>query len=63
MKNYTVAFIFTPSLDKVLLIHKISPEWQRGKLNGIGGKIEPNETNLACIIREVKEETNLQIYD
>ena len=31
MKEYTLGFIFTPALDHVLLVHKISPEWQAGK--------------------------------
>ena len=31
----------------------------RGKLNGIGGKIEPGERPIDCIIREVKEEVGL----
>ena len=59
MKKYTLGFIFTPALDHVLLVHKISPEWQAGKINGIGGKIEEGEDSLACIVREVQEETGL----
>ena len=59
MKNYTLGFIFTPPLDQVLLVHKIRPEWQAGKINGVGGKIEEGEDSLACIVREVREETGL----
>ena len=59
MRNYTLGFIFTPALDRVLLVHKMSPEWQAGKINGIGGKIEEGENPLACIVREVQEETGL----
>ena len=60
MKNYTLGFIFTPALDRVLLIHKISPEWQAGKINGVGGKIEDGEDSLVCIVREVREEAGLE---
>lgn len=60
MKKYTLGYIFTPDLQKVLLVHKIDPEWQRGKLNGIGGKNKENETDMNCIIREVEEETSLK---
>lgn len=61
MKRYTVGFIFTPNMEKVLLIHKTHPEWQKGKINGPGGKIEANETPHECIAREIREETNLTI--
>ena len=59
MKNYTVGFIFNAGLSRVALIHKNRPEWQKGKLNGIGGKMEEGETSSACMVREVQEETGL----
>lgn len=59
MQTYTVGFIFNPSLERVLLIEKLRPAWQKGKLNGIGGKIEPNEESAACVAREAHEECGL----
>lgn len=59
MKNYSLGFVFTPSFEEVLLIHKNKPEWQKGKLNGLGGKLEANETAVACMVRETKEESDL----
>lgn len=59
MKKYTLGFIFDESLDRVLLIHKLRPVEQAGKLNGIGGKIEYGEDHFGCIVREVAEETTL----
>jgi len=59
--QYTLAFIFSSDLQKVLLITKNRPEYQAGKLNGIGGKIEPGEEPLDGMIREVREETSLEI--
>ncbi len=61
MKKYTLGLIFNQTLDFILLMHKSKPEWQVGKLNGLGGKIEEGETGQACIAREVLEETGLQI--
>lgn len=61
MVKYTLGFIFTRDLKKVLLIKKLHPKWQRGKLNGLGGKIEKGETTLESITREVKEESDLDI--
>lgn len=40
-----------------MLIKKTKPEWQRGKLNGVGGKIEAGETPHQAMLREWKEET------
>lgn len=59
MIRYTLGFLFNKDLSKVLLIHKLSPEWQKGKINGLGGKFEIGETFYECIVREVKEETAL----
>lgn len=59
MKAYTLGFIFDPTYSKVLLMHKNRPEWQKGKVNGVGGKIEEGETSAACMVREVREETGL----
>ena len=41
----------------VALIRKARPEWQRGKLNGVGGKIEKGETPWQAMVREWLEET------
>lgn len=59
--EYVLGFIFDSSFKKVLLINKNRPDWQKGKINGIGGKIERNETPKAAISREVLEETRLVI--
>lgn len=61
MKDYTLGFMFSEDSSKVLLILKDRPEWQRDKLNGIGGKAEPkDELNLKVTqIREFKEKTGI----
>lgn len=61
MKKYTVGFIFDKELEKVLLVHKTAPEWQVGLINGVGGKMEEGESGIDCIVREIKEETNLDV--
>jgi 8-oxo-dGTP pyrophosphatase MutT (NUDIX family) len=62
MKRYTLVFIFTKDMDKVLLVRRFLKPYQF-KLNGIGGKIEEGETIIEGSIREIKEEVGLDITD
>jgi 8-oxo-dGTP diphosphatase len=57
--SYVVGFMFGPSEMTVLLIHKNRPTWQQGKLNGIGGRIEGDETPEEAMRRECVEEVGL----
>lgn len=45
------------------MLHRIKKEndIHEGKWNGLGGKFEPGETPEECVIREVKEESGLNI--
>ena len=61
--NYVLGFLFNKDLSQVALIRKTKPEWQKGQLNGIGGKIEPGEDPLGAMIREFREETNYDYVD
>jgi len=60
MKRYTVGFIFDAEISQVVLIQKNRPDWQKGKLNGIGGRIEEVEESVAGMVREAQEETGLK---
>ena len=63
MTSYTAGFLFD-SWGNVALIHKLRPDWQAGKLNGIGGHIEPEDVDpWAAMRREFKEETSLDIQN
>lgn len=61
MSEYCLGFAFSKSLDRVILIKKKKPEWQAGKLNGIGGKMEPMESSVGAMAREFMEETGLHV--
>lgn len=61
MKRYVVGFIFSPRAGRVLLIEKRRPDWQKGRLNGVGGHIEEGETPIDAMVRETVEETGLLI--
>ena len=58
-KKYVIGFLFKFQDGHwwVGLIKKNRPDWQKGKLNGIGGHIEENETPDEAMRREFQEET------
>lgn len=62
VKRYVVGFMMNSSLDFVALIRKERPEWQAGKLNGIGGKVEEGENPYDAMYREFREETGVDVY-
>lgn len=57
--HYVAGFMFSPDLSRVALIRKNRPKWQAGKLNGIGGHVEDNETHVTAMRREFREETGV----
>lgn len=61
MNTCALGFIFDSNLEQVLLVHKNKPAWQAGSVNGVGGKVEPGETAIDCMVRECQEETTLEI--
>lgn len=61
MTRYTLGFLFNEDLDCILLMHKLRPFWQAGKLNGVGGHIEEGETPRECMAREFREEVDCDI--
>lgn len=49
--------------DRTLMIHRIKKDndMHQGKWNGLGGKLEPGETPEECAIREIREESGLEV--
>lgn len=62
-KQYVLGFIFNEDGTKILLIQKTKPSYQNGKLNGLGGSIEINETPIQAMIRETQEESGIVVTD
>jgi 8-oxo-dGTP pyrophosphatase MutT (NUDIX family) len=44
----------------ILLVEKQKPAWQKGRLNLVGGKVEPGETPEQAALRELEEESGLK---
>lgn len=61
----TLGFLMSPDGRRVLLVHrnKRPGDAHKGKYNGLGGKLEPGEDVLACLRREVREESGLECAD
>lgn len=59
MTEYVLGFVFDSTGDYVLLMKKQKPLWQKDLWNGIGGKVESEETDYDAMVREAKEEIAL----
>ena len=60
MEEYTVAYLLENNRDKIILGCKDDGMWKE-RFNGFGGKVEKGEDHHECIIRELGEETNIDI--
>ena len=67
-KNYcpilsTLGYVLSPDRKNVLMTYRVfrSDDEQFGKYNGIGGHAEPEEDVATCMIREAREEADIEI--
>ena len=66
MKKFVVAHILSPDKKEVFLVKKDKPNkpYFHGKLLGFGGLIEEFDNSIEdALIREIKEELNLNLKD
>ncbi len=57
--HYAIAFLY--SGDSVLLVRRCNASYGNCLYSLVGGKIEPGESGLQALIREVKEEVNITL--
>ena len=62
MDTTKTTIVYLKRDDEVLLAMK-KRGFGEGKLNGIGGKVEPGETSEQCAVRETKEEIGVEITE
>ena len=60
MFKYTLCFV-KQNNNLLLLNREFAPT--KGLWNGVGGKIEENETPLECAVREIFEETGIELLN
>lgn len=59
----TLGYILSPDRRNVLMVHRIarSHDDQLGKYNGLGGKMRSDEDVATCMVREIREESGLEV--
>lgn len=62
MRYYTVCILFDPSGENLLMVRKNRTTYS-GKLNGIGGETEFNESATKCAVREIYEEAGISLQE
>lgn len=61
MKKLSIATGVIKHNGKYLIARRLEPEWLKGFWEFPGGTIEENETVHETLVREIKEETNLDV--
>lgn len=61
----TLAYLWDQTTDRVLMIRRDArtDDDHFGKVNGLGGKLEPDESISACVRRELDEEAGVALDD
>ncbi len=62
MRECTLVFLYKPN-DKEILLAMKKRRFGTGKWNGVGGKLEGDETVLRSAVRETKEEICVEVSE
>lgn len=59
IKHYTIGLL--TDNKRIVLVRKNRPDWQKGKLNFVGGHVEQGESSYEAQVREFEEEAGLYV--
>src|SRR3990167_9944498 len=61
----TLGYILSPDRQQILMVHRNKKKGDcfLGKYNGLGGKVEPGESIMDCMRREIKEESGIDCLE
>ena len=64
-KTIAATLCYVRSGGRTLMLHRNKKEGDvhLGKWNGLGGKMDPGESPEDCVVREVREESGLTVFD
>ena len=60
MKNTTLLFLYKPEQEQILLAMK-KRGFGKGRWNGVGGKLQGDESIAEAVIRETEEEISVRV--
>lgn len=57
----TLGYVLSPDRQRVLMVRRSREgDVHQGKYNGLGGKLEPDEDVVSCLVRELREEAGIE---
>lgn len=64
-KTIAATLCYIRSGGRTLMLHRNKKEgdYHRGKYNGLGGKFDAGESPDECVVREIREESGLELLD
>ena len=58
----TLGYVLSPDRQRVLMVRRSrDSDLHQGKYNGLGGKLEPDEDVVTCMVRELREEAGIEV--
>ncbi len=65
MKTIVATLCYVRSGERTLMMHrnKKPGDVHKGKWNGLGGKLDSGESPDECVVREIREESGLNLLD